>query len=484
MRKPILTLVVIQLLCFSVIAADFLTGARGGGMGFSYFVLADDPSGALYNPSGLGFARGWQYQLMYNKQNDYEYSSWPEKPYGGQLAVVYYKPELGAFALNTLQRGSFSEVTGISTVNHAVLSFGKELTPGWTVGTSIKFLNETMFGERSAVDFDLGITFRTRAGIIAAAAGENIIRSRLSPDYFGVSEYLPRRERLGLAYSHGAQEWQAVFVLAGQLEESGNSQKYTTSLLNLGTEWWFVPYGKISLGARAGYTFGKGVRYDIESDYSGLSAGISFNIRVGINDLRLDYSLMTYPYETAEGSTPLDHYAGITYGWAGVPRTSEYNYVYSGPAPSDSHQRQNPPEPPEIFNPPPGSKIKPPVIDKDTIFRGRRYERFDVDLDVADISSKGFKRIVFYLRPQRIIKTNSWKLYIFKAKIKKWSQEEIDRWALKVIGGSGLPPINVVWDGTSRDGRLLPVGKYFCILTAVDTEGQHFATKWHKFKLE
>ena len=105
-------------------------------------------------------------------------------------------------------------------------------------------------------------------------------------------------------------------------------------------------------------------------------------------------------------------------------------------------------------------------------------------MDVADISSMNFKRIVFYLRPQRIIKTNSWKLYVFKAKIKNWSEEGINRWALKVIEGKGLPPINVVWNGISRDGTLLPAGKYYYIMTAEDVEGQYFATKWHKFKLE
>ncbi len=483
MRRLILTLVFIQLLCFSAAAADFLTGARGGGMGFSYFVLADDPSGALYNPSGLGFARGWQSQLMYNKQNDYEYSGWSEKPYDGQFAIVYYKPELGGLALNTLQSGSFSDFTGVPTINYAVLSYGREFVPGWSAGASVKYLTETMFGERSAFDFDLGITYRSRTGIIAAAVAENIVRSKLSPEYFGVAEYLPRRERLGLGYSHSAQEWQAAFVLAGQLEESGISQKYTTALLNLGTEWWFIPYGRISVGTRAGYAIGKGVRYDMESDYSSLSTGISFNFKIGVNDLRLDYSLMTYPYETTDGSTPLDHFLGVTYGWGGVPEYSMYDDEYSEPVQPEPFQRQHPLEP-EIFNLPPGSKIKPPVIDKDTDFRGRQYQRFDIDMDVADISSMDFKRIVFYLRPQRIIKTNSWKLYVFKAKIKSWSEEEIDRWTLKVIKGSGVPPINVVWDGISRDGELLPAGKYYYILTAEDMEGQYFATKWHKFKLE
>ncbi len=481
MRKLILTLVVIQLLCFSAVAADFLTGARGGGMGFSYFVLADDPSGVLYNPSSLGYLGGWQTQLMYNNQNDYNYKPWKENPYLGQFAVTYYRFGLGGFAFNALQSGSFSRLTGVSTINHAVFSYGRQFAPGWSAGASQKYLTETMFGERSAVDFDLGLTFRSRHGIIAAVAAENISRSRLSPDYLGIAEYLPRRERLGLGYVHNAGEWQAAFLLAGQLEESGILQKYTTALFNFGTEWWFVPYSRFSVGARTGYTFGKGLDNDVRSGYSGFAAGISFNYKIGFDDLRLDYALKTYPYETNDGSIPLDHFVAVTFGWGGVPSYSAYEDEYEEEAPAAVYQ---PPAEPEIFNPPPGSKIKPPVIDKDTDFRSRRYQRFDVDMDVSDISSMDFKRIVFYLRPQRILRTNSWKLYVFKAKVKNWSEKEIGRWALKVIEGKGLPPINVVWDGMSRDGTLLPAGNYYYILTAEDMEGQYFATKWHKFKLE
>ncbi len=112
------------------------------------------------------------------------------------------------------------------------------------------------------------------------------------------------------------------------------------------------------------------------------------------------------------------------------------------------------------------------------------YIKYDVMMDAADISAADFKRIVFYLRPQRVLMTNNWTLYVFRAKIKNWSEEEIDRWALKVIDGRGVPPLNVVWDGIARDGTLLPPGKYYYILTAEDANGNRYATKWHDFKLE
>jgi len=125
-----------------------------------------------------------------------------------------------------------------------------------------------------------------------------------------------------------------------------------------------------------------------------------------------------------------------------------------------------------------------PVLDNDTDFGARNYYKYDVIMDAANISTAEFKRIVFYLRRQGIIKTNNWKLYIFRAKIKIWSEEEIDRWALKILEGRGVPPLNIVWDGISRDGKLLPAGKYYYVLTAIDADGRSYATKWHNFRLE
>jgi opacity protein-like surface antigen len=75
MKKIMVAVLLAQFLFAAAYSADFLTGARGGGIGFSYFVLGDDPSGALYNPAALGFTEGWQSQFMYNKRNNYGYLS-------------------------------------------------------------------------------------------------------------------------------------------------------------------------------------------------------------------------------------------------------------------------------------------------------------------------------------------------------------------------------------------------------------------------
>ena len=481
MKKVIIAVLMVQFLFAAAYSADFLTGARGGGMGFSFFVLGDDPSGALYNPASLGYINGWQSQFMYNKRNNYGYVQPDENPYYGLFGAVYNQPEWGTFSLNSAQSGSMLNNTDIPTVNYFALSFGREFRPGLAMGTSVKYMDEYGFLERSAFDFDFGITYRTLENIILAASVENVVRSKLTPVYLGVAEYLPRRGRAGGAYIYETDKFQAAFLLASQIQEWGILEKQTTFLTNFGTEWWLNSYGKIAFAARGGYTVGKGVLNDLKSDYSSVSGGFSINYNLGSNDLRVDYGIETFPYETTDGHSPVNHYFSLNFGWGGVPSYDRFE--------ADEEYTENPPIQQDYLSSLEPKAYEPPQqeendIDPDTEFDIKKYERYEVEMDVADISTMDFKRIVFYLRPRTIINTNSWKLYVFKAKIKKWDEVEIDRWALKVIEGKGLPPLNVVWDGISRDGRLLPTGKYYCILTAIDLQSKHFATQWHKFNLE
>lgn len=492
MKKTTIAILIVPLLFSAAFSADFLNSARGGGLGFSFFVLGDDPSGALYNPASLGFISGWQSQLMYNKQNDYGYPGSSENPFQGSIGFVYNKPEWGSFSLNALESGSMSDGSSIPTMNYFALSFGREFWPGLAMGTSMKYLDEYGYAERSAFDFDLGITYRSSGGIILAASAENIAKAKLTPAFMGIAESLPRRFRAGGAYTLDMNQTQAAFLLASQVQESGILQSQTTYLVNTGSEWWFNRFGKMSFATRLGYTFGKGEMYDVKADYSAISGGVSVNYNLGTSNIRIDYSIGTYPYETADGSNPVNHYIAFNFGWGGVP---EYRRVQN-----DETYSENPPVEPYRLEPqqeenqspvPEQEEIPAPVlqqqenkIDRDTDFDPSKYDRYDVEMDVADISTMNSKRVVFYIRPQSIIITNSWKLYIFKAKIKKWNQSEIDRWALKVIEGKGVPPLNVVWDGISKDGMMLPSGGYYYILTALDMQGKGFATKWGSFHID
>ncbi len=484
MKRTFIIAMLLLSLSSGILAAEFGAGAKGNGMGFSYFILADDATGALYNPSSIGYIKGWQTQLVYDKQDNYAYKPANENPYLGLLGAVYNRPNLGTFAFNGIQSGSLTSNTGISTVNRGVLSFGRELSNGISVGISAKYYMETMFAERKAFDGDLGVSWRSPLGFAASATAENLLHAKLTPAYLGIEEKLPRRERIGAAYMLAKPTWQGALAVATQLEQSGIAQEQTTTLMNIGTEWWFLTQNSFSIGARGGYTVGKALLNDAKEDYTGINLGISFNFRVGIKDLRVDYAYHAYPFNTSDGSTPMNHTIGMSFGWGGVPEYPHKDTDEQFAEPRKVEVQLKQPGQPEIYTPPPGSDIRPPEIKKNAEPSGPAFRKFDVMLDVSDLSGIDLRRIVFYIRPQQIIKTNSWKLYIFKEKIKQWSETEANTWALKVIEGKGVPPINVIWDGKLQDDRLLPKGKYYYILTAVDEKGINYATEWQKFSLE
>jgi hypothetical protein len=666
MKKVMFVSLACILVASASFAADFLTSARGGGLGFSYFLLPDGPSGALYNPSTLGYVRGWQTQLMYERLSDLDYRPVVEKPYYGHFGLAYQYPTVGTFALNSVQSGSFSKLTNIPTFNHLALSYGRQLSPIWSVGSSAKYVFETGFGKRSAFDFDLGFTFNAPQGFTASAAFENLIRSALTPDYRGVREFLPRRARAGAGYLFAARDFQFALLTSHQVQEWGIGEKQMTGLTNIGTEWWFLQNRNFAFAVRGGYTFGQELRYNLKTDFARPTAGLSLGYKIGYQDIRLDYAWQAFPYDTPEGSKPGNHFVALTLGFGGIPhfRTPpEQRYVsaesvepaetrqveaekprtvvpeklkpvdvvaktevkqskpaevapkskspkpkpaevmakaepekpkpagafvkaepekpkpsaaatkpspekpksadvvakaepgktkpakvpagakpeqpkpakvtakaepekpkpaavatQSGPdktkpaaAPEKTEQEKSKPaeffakeepkkpepvkmlaqaepevpKPAKIFkNTEMGKEGDTPLKDKDTDFKNVQFFQFNAEMEVSNISTMDVKKIVFYVRPLQVVKTASWKLYIFKAKIKTWSEEEAGRWAVAAIDGKGVPPINIIWDGLGQDGQYVPSGKYFYLLTAESATGEKYATKWFSFKLE
>jgi hypothetical protein len=112
------------------------------------------------------------------------------------------------------------------------------------------------------------------------------------------------------------------------------------------------------------------------------------------------------------------------------------------------------------------------------------YMKLELGLDVSDISIAGETRIVFYLRPVRVVKLTTWKLYIFKARLKDWDEQKAEAFAVHTITGKGIPPINVIWNGLLAEGRMVPSGKYYFIMAGQDKFGQRFISDWCKFAIK
>jgi hypothetical protein len=557
---------------------DNAAGARGEGIGFSFTALADEPFGILYNPAGPAFTRGWQTQLQYYMPSQYGLPGSDESPYGGLFGVNYHDKKLGNVAFAAHQLGSFSDPTDITTTSTANLSYSRLLNNHFAVGAGAKYLFETNGGKRKAFDLDIGVSWRSPYNIALAAVGENLLASKLTPDLPSYSEYLSRKFRMTGAYIIPLTEHMGLFSAGWQMEQTKWESSHNTSLFNFGSEWWIGTNSSISLGIRAGYTFGKATVADIETDYNRWNAGLSLNFDIHGRDLRLDYAIRSYPFESNETLTA-DNLLSIVYGWGGIPdyrqqkASDKYDFtsyqvrepihqpVEPVPAPTIEEPISQPaalPEQPAV-EPAPVVEITPsieqepvvelapadepmpetepapiveptPIVEPIPIAEPAKDEpqlaqipaivpqpeieeiettpeaieppapppakattpapepisfmKLKVETDFTQLNVGTGNRLIFYLRPEGIVNLTAWKLYVFNAKLKDWSNEGADLYAIHKIEGKGIPPLNVVWNGILKNGHFIDSGKYFYVVIGVDKYGQYYQSDWHKFNLK
>jgi len=505
MSKGIILTVLTVILCMGIANTqagnDMTIGARGEGLGFSYSALADEPFGALYNPAGPGYVKGWQTQLQYYMPTSYGYSI-DESPYGGLLGLNYFHEEFGNVAFNTHQFGSFTDQTSLATSTNINLSYSRLLNDEFSAGVGFKYIFESNQHERSAFDLDIGMNWRSKYNLSLAAVGENILKSELTPTQIYITEYLSRKFRFTGAYFIPMTNNLGSILAGWQLEQAGVTSTKNTSLFNFGTEWWIATNSNISMGVRAGYTLGKTTIYDLETDFKRWSAGFSLNFNLHGRDLRFDYAIRSFPFDTPGESVTTDNFISFSYGWGGVPdyyskhqEDNKYdftNYQMTQPSPiipvsepavqkSETEQTLLEPtgEPIQIVEAP----ILPPVLPTPAP-EPTKYEKLKLNLNYAHLNVGVGNRLIFYLKPDGFLGLSSWRLYIFSAKLKDWSETGADSYALHSIGNKGLPPLNVVWDGMLENGRMISPGKYYFIVMGTDQYGQKYKTKWKKFKVE
>ena len=296
----------------------YLVGTRGEGIGFAFSALADEPFGAFYNPSATAFLRGTQFQAGFQRPASFGLSALDESPYGGIAGVNYYNEHYGSIVFNTEHLGSFSDPSGMVSSTSFDLGYARLLNEQWAVGTGLKYSFESNFEKRSVFDLDLGITWRPVVNLSVAAVGKNLLKAKLTPETPGFPEHLSRQVSLAAAYNIGVIGYSGSFLAGWQLSQAGELETKNTSLFNMGTEWWLGTASDISLGLRGGYTFGKSTVAETDQDYGSWSAGLSLNFNMSGRDLRIDYSIRSYPFDTGETLTA-DNFFSITYGWGGVP---------------------------------------------------------------------------------------------------------------------------------------------------------------------
>jgi len=480
----LLTMLAIILLCPVVVADnDYMTGSRGEGIGFSYSALAEEPTGAFYNPAGPAFIKGWQAQFQFQRPTEYGLSVINESPYGGLVGANYYHEKLGNIVLNAHQFGSFTDPTSLTTVSSVNLSYARLINEQWAAGAGFKYMFETNFGDRSVYDFDMGLTWRPITKVSLAVVGENLLKSELTPEIVGYPQHLARKFRLAGAYHTPMENVSGSFLAGWQMEQAGEIETNNASLFNVGTEWWLNTQGTASFGLRGGYTLGKSTVYSSEEDYARWSAGLSVNFNMHGRDFRIDYAVRSYPYESTENLTA-DHYVSFCYGWGGVPDYySEQKDETYDLTKYKKEQTWNTPAVVEQVSGP-KSAVLPKSPGQTDRALTPDFGKLNLVLDAAQLASGGNPSIVFYLRPDGFLQINSWKLYIFAAKLKNWQDDAVDNFALHVIEGKGVTPLNVVWNGKLADGNYVKQGKYYFVVIGQGNTGERYMSDWCKFKVE
>lgn len=297
-------------------AAVFLripVGARGAALGSANVARADDPSVIFWNPGGLSRLEGLQIAM--------DYSLWLPGLDFSFMGITMPLGQLGTLGLQVTRLGTeemeittpaFPMGTGQSyTAASTVLglSYGRNLTDRFSIGASIKFLQERIFNSiANGIAFDVGTLFTTpfngiRLGVSIANIGTKLqmdgedlnIRVDVAPDQAGNNQSIvgglrtdrfeaPLTLRIGttgdiIKFQDVRLSWMA----------DGFSPNDNAASMNVGTE---LALFQDSIFLRGGYN-----DLFLEDNIRGLTLGAGARISwSGGNYFTLDYAYQDFRY--------------------------------------------------------------------------------------------------------------------------------------------------------------------------------------------
>lgn len=147
-------------------------GAKALGMGGAFCALADDATGALWNPAGLAFAEPWIGGATSNLYAAGGFEGVGYQYISGGFAFEGYAIGLGW--ANATAGPLYSASLYLGTVGIAIADFG-------SVGVNVKYYTETIAGDsESGFGFDIGLLFpltdEIAIGMVAKDVGGTVVR--------------------------------------------------------------------------------------------------------------------------------------------------------------------------------------------------------------------------------------------------------------------------------------------------------------------
>ncbi|KUK27682.1 MAG: Uncharacterized protein XD60_0098 [Acetothermia bacterium 64_32] len=247
-------------------------GAKALGMGGAYCALANDATGALWNPAGLTFAQPWIGGATSNRFSTGDFGGVSYQYISGGFTFEGYAIGLGwanAVANDEANPGMYNASLYLGTVGVNIADFG-------SVGVNVKYYSETI-EEDSATGFgfDIGLLFpltdELAIGIVAKdVGGTSLWDQTVEPMYTA---------------GFGAKLLDGAMTLAADVDFAG--MDFAFSGAKAGLEFVLVE----NLAVRAGVVFPEA---DFADYYFTVGAGLA------VGDLSIDaaYVLQSDPGES------------------------------------------------------------------------------------------------------------------------------------------------------------------------------------------
>ncbi|MBI4676691.1 MAG: HEAT repeat domain-containing protein [Elusimicrobia bacterium] len=258
----------------------FDNGARGIAMGGAYAALARDVSGGLHwNPGGLGFLEGYEFEASYaslyaGMNHGYLGGGRGFGRWGG-LAVGMSHLDAGP------QLETRSDPAGGYTMTGSFRPWARVVSAGygWSasspegglgVGAVAKTVEESILNDKNAAaGFDIGVMVRQLGGLVSLGVAVQNMGSR-----YGLGGYrLPQSLRTGV----GA-EWRGWAGVLDLVVSRGEAVS-----MRAGMEYLILR----TLALRAG--FDSSLASDL-GKFSGLQGGLSAGMGMRVRDYRFDYA--------------------------------------------------------------------------------------------------------------------------------------------------------------------------------------------------
>ena len=185
-------------------AATFLkipVGARESAMGGAFVTLASGPTSAFWNPAGLASSEEFQLSLMQNKwivELSHLFAGLSLPFAGGGIGLSVISLSSDPIEITTIEEPSGTGYYYNYSDLAVGLSYGRNLTDRFSLGTTIKLIQERIYHESAhAVAVDIGTILRTN--FYGFIIGMNLSNFGTDMRFTGRDLDVPYRRTIGLA---------------------------------------------------------------------------------------------------------------------------------------------------------------------------------------------------------------------------------------------------------------------------------------------